>query len=149
VWEPNWDDNDYNIFKRVRTEYVENILNYIDNYKLNPKYEKIDNLEIKKIIKEEIAFTAKYNEALINWSYTDKDRKIQNLAKMVSEAIGKTEEEKKFIYTTITTGIVTDADGSVSYEGLYAVYNSYNPQAKVNLFRKIQDESLKFFLSYR
>ena len=116
---------------------------------MNPKYEKIDNLEIKKIIKEEIAFTAKYNEALINWSYTDKDRKIQNLAKMVSEAIGKTDEEKESIYATITTGIVTDADGSVSYEGLYAVYNSYNPQAKVNLFGKIQDESLKFFLSYR
>ena len=31
VWEHNWDDNDYNIFNRVRTEYVENILNYIDN----------------------------------------------------------------------------------------------------------------------
>ena len=149
VWEPNWDDNDYNIFNRVRTEYVEKILNYIDNYKLNPKYEKIDNLEIRKIIKEEISFTAKYNEALINWSYTDKDRKIQNLAKMVSEAIGKTDEEKESIYTTITTDIVTDADGFVSYEGLYAVYNSYNPQAKVNLFGKIQDESLKFFLSYR
>jgi len=141
IWKIYWNEEEYGIFKRINREYAEKILSFIDNYKVNPKYEKW-----KKIFHEESEYSAKSNEALIDWVYSDKEKKIENLARYVSEAIGKTEEEKKEIYKTIITNVETVADGVVQSEGLIDTYNSTDPALKALLYDEIMiEERDKFF----
>lgn len=135
----NWTEEEHKIFKRVFEGYNKKILNLLDAYKVNAKYERR-----KEIIHKESEFRAKLNEAIFEWMYADKERKTENLAKYVIEAIATTEEEKKEIYEEITTK-AEHSNGAIVYEGLFNVINSKSPFIKADLGEEIRREKNKLF----